>query len=430
MNIACLACLLLIVYGSLTPFQFVFNLTEQMEARSRTVPPSWEQATRVKVISNVLLYIPWGLLLATRRRMLGGTRAGAIIEAGVASIALTVTMEGLQFFTLTRTCQVNDVITNTLGGWIGAAAGACYGPALCRRLLMNLRQRWVSMPASLAAAVLCLMLAADGLAPLMPIRSRSDVGWNLRHSYMHLGKGLAVHPWHHWAVCRVGVFAALAVLFGAACRNPRRRWLRGAAYAAGFAAALEVAKLAIEDREFNIANVVVGAAGAVAGLLLATLLSGRFRRRTVMLLAAWLSVLYLLYREWTPFVFVADWPSMAGKMPTGFNWMPLTDFALNDRTYEAFLHFVKILALMGAILYAACQAGGWFARGGKRTRLVKALCVSAVLGLAMEAGQFLIPGRSPTTTDVLAFIVGGGLGAWTFQISTDASPDGLNLLGQ
>jgi VanZ family protein len=431
LNIVCLACLLLIVYGSLTPFRFAFSWDEQTQARFHEALHSWEHTTRSKVVINVLLYVPWGVLLATRRRLAGGSPLRAFTEATLAALALTFTMESLQLFIPPeRSADLDDVCTNTFGGLLGGLAGAILGPAIYVRSLSNLRHRWTLKPASLAAAVLCLMLAADGLAPLMPIRSRSDLGWNLRHSYMHLGKGLAVHPWHHWAVCRIGVFAALAVLIGAASRNPRRRWLRGAAYAAGFAVALEVAKLAIEDREFNIANVVVGAAGAVVGLLLAMPLSGRLCRRTVMLLAAWLSVLYLLYRQWVPFAFVVDWQAVADKMPSGEFWLPLTDYALVDRSYSDFLHFTRIMVLMAATIYAACQAGGWLVRGGRRLRLAGTLGASAILGLAMELGKFFIPGHTPTTTNMLAFILGGGLGVWTFQISTDVLPDGSQSLGR
>jgi len=42
----------------------------------------------------------------------------------------------------------------------------------------------------------------------------------------------------------------------------------------------------------------------------------------------------------------------------------------------------------------------------------KAALAAGVLGLALELGQFFLPARVPSATDVFCFALGGAIGAW------------------
>jgi hypothetical protein len=68
----------------------------------------------VLLVGNVLLFVPVGFLIALA---IGSTWRGTLL----ASTALSVAIESVQYF-VGRTCDIDDVLLNALGGGLGAAA--------------------------------------------------------------------------------------------------------------------------------------------------------------------------------------------------------------------------------------------------------------------------------------------------------------------
>jgi VanZ family protein len=116
--------LLLIVYGSLYPFDFKPDAVEGgvLQALREL---SWQRAGRGDRISNVLLYLPFGfclfLGLATRLR-----RRVAGVLAVLAGATLSLAIEVAQVYLPIRVPSLTDFTLNTLGTALGATGGAVW----------------------------------------------------------------------------------------------------------------------------------------------------------------------------------------------------------------------------------------------------------------------------------------------------------------
>jgi len=388
--------------------------------------------SRTDLLSNFLLYVPLGVMLAARLRL--GARAGrwsAVLLAAGAASSLSFCVEAVQLLSWTRIASAQDWLLNTIGGGSGAVAGAVFGRATVLRVLRRVRTGFARRPLAPVAGVLLVMLAADGLFPYLPTLDISQLKRGVRASHAAIGPGLAEHPWHHWLVRRGVAFAALAAALGAARRPGKpRRWLGAAVVAGVVATGLEACKPFIVSRSANVGNVLVAWAGAAVGALAGRLLARRLSVRAGAALAAALLTLYLAYLECEPFQFQWDAAAAQQKVPTGAKWLPLYHYAMGARAEDVRL-FARTLLLTAGLAVAVLLARGRDAR--RRVLLLSAVGTGA-LGLGLELLQFLLPGRVPSTTDVLTFALGGAVGAWVYRRIAQRShagsgaPSGYNPL--
>lgn len=78
--------------------------------------PEWFNYSLVEWLSNVAMFVPFGVLVAF---LLG---RGAWWKATLCGFALSASVEGIQYlFFAQRTASVLDLLANTLGALIGAA---------------------------------------------------------------------------------------------------------------------------------------------------------------------------------------------------------------------------------------------------------------------------------------------------------------------
>lgn len=413
----CISYLLLLLYASLMPFDLVAEEPVVREHLRRALG-SWPfghyvHTSRADMLSNFALYVPLGGLLAMRwtvRRTAFRWFCG--FAAGAAACCVSFAVEAGQLWSMTRIASAQDWLVNTCGGFLGAAIGAACGRRAWVSLTRAVRLRLARRPIALVAAALLLILAADGLFPFLPTLDVSQVKAGLRGSHLALSGGFAAHPWHHWPVRRAAVYAVLAALLGAASLDSQRgRFLRGAVLTIGFVLAVEVAKPFIVSRVANIANVVTGAAGAAIGGLSGVALAGRLRRRAASFLAAGLVVIYLVYLEGRPFQFRWEPPAMRQKVPRGAEWLPIYHYAMGARPEDVRL-FCRTLILTAALALAMLLPRS---RPAGRREMAAAVVLAGGLGLCLEALQFLLPGRVPSTTDVCTFALGGLLGTWVHR---------------
>lgn len=150
----------LIVYASCYPFsgwqfQNLVAFTEQIQQW----PRYW---SKFDASMNVLGYIPLGVLLSFSLHP-HLPRRWSWIVALLAGCALSLTMESIQYFIPSRVTSLLDLLTNTLGVFIGALLGVALIPAfLVRDKLHTLRLRWLQHDAPREWVVL-------GLWPLAQI---------------------------------------------------------------------------------------------------------------------------------------------------------------------------------------------------------------------------------------------------------------------
>ena len=408
---------LVLLYGSLVPFdlQGTGEATLRRLDRAASYWPFGRAAvSRRDLASNVLFYVPFGFLVAGRfllRRTEGGS-AVAVVAAFVASLVLTSTVEALQLLSPTRTSSLTDVAANTVGGLLGGVAVAVFLARAWRRRIRQLAAWLACRPVRLAAAAVVILLALDALDPMCPVLHLSELTRNLGDSHLHLASGLRVHPWHHWLVCRVGVYALLAILIGASgSRSSAWRWVVGAGLAVLFAILSEAWKPFVAHRTANAANVVMAACGSAVGAVLAATLDRRLPARTKVAAAVFLLAAYLAYHEWKPFVLVPDVESVLAKMPSAEDWLPLRGYAAGSGGTGEIRLLVRAVSLTAALVFAASLWRRWVARRSRLAVALTAILLAAGLGLVLEAGQFLIAGRYPSPSHVLFFVAGGGVGA-------------------
>ena len=75
------------------------------------------------MISNVLLFMPWGFLLGTWRIKCGTGFLAAMVLGLLSGFLLSGAVECAQLFTPSRTTSLLDLVTNTAGSTLGAAIG-------------------------------------------------------------------------------------------------------------------------------------------------------------------------------------------------------------------------------------------------------------------------------------------------------------------
>ncbi len=421
----CVAYVLLVLYGSLMPFEFT-NDAQTVRLNLSQAFMYWPLSDKLHtpladVLANILLYIPMGFLISTRLavRRGGGTIAGVLIALAIGAAA-SFTVESLQLFEPTRVGAINDIETNSLGALLGGIAGALWGRRgwlLARRYV---RGRMSANPIILAAWILMFILFADAVYPYLPTQDIGDLKHSVKRAIQLCGlAGFQAHPWHYWLVMRVGLYAALTALLASGLkRGARPRWGAAAFWTLAFAAAIEFAKLFIESRNPNPANVVLSACGVAAGALLVRPWAGLVSARGKFILASCLLTVYAVYLEWEPFNFSwGEIRSFRSRLPSGTQWLPLYDYAMQGRGEQVFL-FVRSLALLAALTYAVHFA--WWGKGdgdgtGKWRSALRGALLAGFLSLALETGQFFLPGRVPSLTDVFCFTVGGGIGGLLAQ---------------
>ena len=118
----------------IAPLQFIDDIAR--ETAGSSLATAVRQPVVLQVVFNVLLFVPWGLFV---RRYLGRGILVATASALLGSLLIEVA-QGTGLFGLIgcayRLADVDDLLTNTLGGLIGA-------------LLAPLMLRWMPQPAEL-----------------------------------------------------------------------------------------------------------------------------------------------------------------------------------------------------------------------------------------------------------------------------------------
>lgn len=431
-TVLCLVYIAVIFYGTLLPFDLTADAGAAI-GRLEAELAVWYDGfynSRRDILINFAFFLPLGILLSVRYT--GKSRLAAVLVAGLAGAAVSLTVEFMQLWSPSRTTEVVDLITNTAGSLAGGIIGVTIGRSVSRGLSGEESGKWSLRPLRPVAIVLLVLLVLDATDPFYPVTRKWMLNTNLVNSHLVLNQGLKLHSWHHWLVCRVGMYAVLAVVLGASAMNrSRHRWVYGAVLAAGFALVTESCKPLVEDRAANIANVAVAACGAAIGMLLGMVFHRRLSLAVKAALAAVLLVGYVSYqecrpaREDVPFDFVWDPPAIQAKIPTGNQWLPAHSFAVGKKRVRYVRPIVRILAVMTAFTYALSVCGRL---AGKTTmrRIIKGALLAGCIGVALQLLKLLVPERGPEMARLASFFIGGALGVWLY---THAPPPDLKAAG-
>lgn len=364
----------LIVYGSLYPFQWNF-------AAPRTF--IWRGPIGLTdLIENVLLFLPLGFLLGWDWQQHPHRRAHF---AGwlLLSLAVAGGLQWLQKY-LPRTPAFSDVVFNLLGyalGWgVGTLARWRVGH------LLNRHQHWAQAD-RFTLVLLALWLLAE-LYPLLPSLSVSDVWHNLKSLWQ-------TNPWQprrmllHVGMTTMGL-AAMAHLLRSVQLPQHARLAAGLA-----AAAVLLGKFVVMGQKPGMA-VVVGIAG---GWLLWRLLD-TLPKRLRWTSTAWVTVL--------TYVLDAVWPWQWQAVPDPMGWVPFSA-SLATTVQSAVATRALECLCFGTIIWSTVRNGAL---------LVGLTLCTALMAFAGEWLQRYLPTRTPEITSaVLALAMG-----WLVHVCTAARP--------
>jgi glycopeptide antibiotics resistance protein len=115
-----------ILYGSFYPFGFYAH-HDPRGPLGVLLDSGLRPASQNDVVSNVLLYIPFGFFAAYA---LEKRRLAVVLGATLAGFALSLLVELLQFYDMGRYQEISDICSNTVGALLGAAAAAALGRRL------------------------------------------------------------------------------------------------------------------------------------------------------------------------------------------------------------------------------------------------------------------------------------------------------------
>lgn len=401
---------LFILYGSFFPFRFSVAPAVVQENVSRAqVYPFVNGKRKFSVLdtaSNVLLFVPFGFLVAGSGGAPGGRRrwASAVVAGGVLGCGFGILIEVGQLFAPGRTGSLVDVAANTAGALAGAAAAAFLLSGAEGRLAAGIRRRVREEPALLPLGLLAAALIVDSAYPFALTLDVSTAWGNLRKAQWIPLADPGRRFWGDLIMDRVVPWALLAAL----ARRVAQRPLPGAApalltwgAASLFAAALEAGKLFVHGRAPHVDNVLLAAAGALLGVSLVPALA---RSRGVRARPAWallaLATLLLVYSELTPFRFAVS-PGALHARVARIEWLPLASYYRTDPPSALFDLWNKLL-LSGFFGYAVAAARGPRGLGSATAGLL--------IGAALEAAQVAAVARVASVTDVLIFGLGAGIG--------------------
>lgn len=356
-----------IIYGTLYPFDF--HVPGNGAGALATLLGTWDETPgRGDFLTNIVLYVPFGVFGVLAIRKERGALAGRAALIVLLGTALSISLELGQYFEAGRDTAAHDVYANALGAVLGSFAGC----------LARARMGWPSSgDAKLAVnrfpALLLLTWMSYRLYPFVPT---IDL-----HKYWNALKPVILHPasvapydlYRHAAV-----WLTLGILVEAI--TGRRRFpLLFALFIGGVLSA----------RVFIIGTILSQAEIAGAGLALFLAVAFGVHRRAWVI--AVLLGAYVIALRLEPFQF---------RLPPGhFELVPFLSFMLGSNDVNV-LSFLEKFFLYGSLVWL-------LAASGLRVRWATA-SVAAVL-LLTSLAETCLPGRSAEVTDALMALMAGAI---------------------
>ena len=412
---------LFVVYGTCLPFDFSGDLSSIADAARLLLRDMGQLYSLPDVVSNVLLFVPWGALLAARALLGGRSRAGGLTAATFAGLSLSVGVEILQLVQPQRTPSILDVFNNTAGAFCGGLLGVLIVRRLWRPSAAAIARSVAARPLACIALVAVAMIV---LAGMQPFNVSLDVG-DLKASVQSArvvpfgdavrGSG-ATYPW--WKCLKDLLAWALvggAVALAAWERIRRSTPAFAAAVVGGGAVAIliEIGQLVMPPRGTDATTVLFALFGSAAGALMAWTLGFRRPQR------CWLPAL----AAWSGMLGVSAWTPPPYALPQTFSWIALVPF-------HAYYARMDVNAVADLIRESAVMVpfGAFWAFRFPRQRL-GVIAAGLVAGSVLEIGQLFVTARTPDITDALTAAIGAKIGwmLWQRGVAARASVLGAGL---
>ena len=370
----------LVIYGSLFPLHGWQHANFDF---SRLLSEPWpEDLPRADLLTNVLVYIPVGLLVAWVLR-LRLTLFTAFVLASVAGILLSLGLELMQLALPNRVSSSLDLLANGAGSLMGAALGILHAGVPIAAPLFALRRHWFKPGALIDVGLVAVFFWV--LSQLSPFVPSIDIA-NLRNGLSPLWQTLnhleRLQPYQ--AASYAFYIAGLGFFVARLLRSERLFYLPFFM----FVGVVLILKVPVVGRQLSLEALIgMGAAMVLVGLFkhgprlttsaaVATILAGVVTASLWAEQGAWSQI-------FQPF----NWVPFSAQMT---NIIGLPDILADLWPFLA----LAVLANLGSRGYARTIV---FIVGG--TALFS-------LALALEFQQQTIAGRSPDITDALLALIG------------------------
>jgi glycopeptide antibiotics resistance protein len=411
-----------IIYGTMFPFRFDLDAAEVRRKLEVLSGSFGRPISRTDVVSNVLLFLPFGLLISSHLERGGAGLGMTVGVAALGGLALSALVECVQLLLPSRVPSLVDLASNTAG----AALGASLGWPLIRRAWPSwspaLRRFLARRPMAACAMATGMGLGLAGLAPFDVSLDLGDVKAALNRARpIPFGPPLRgpMPPAKTWSGAVEGLTWVLAhglltlALGEAGWRGPLVI-PKAMALCGALSLGIGGSQLVISSRTVDMTSVLIAVMGSMLGAIAVTR-SPRREPRDWSAPALWLWGVAVLLASWTPPILAgpSTWSLPPSRLVPFWVYSERTDvYALAD-LFNQVLGFIPLGALLAAR----------DARGSLR----RALLLGFGIGLVLEAGQITLADRTADITDALLAAYGAVLGAWLLRWGASIRGDDIGL---
>jgi len=397
---------LFILYATMLPFDFsatgdlirlrVFRLWERP---LRGGGGSWHD-----IYSNVLLFMPWGFLLAVCRVERASSWLAALALALLTGVGLSGSVEFVQLFAPGRYTSLVDLVANTFGSVVGALIGWPLARWIWPIASVRIRQLLLSRPLAAGALAAMVGLLVASLAPTYvkheALRTEAKVK-GIRLTPF----GLLVGERTQTAALRWGAetltWMLIGGLFCLAARESGRDGPRTigwtVARAGCLSLVLEIIQIFVPGRAVYTTSVALAVVGSALGAATVAQSSTRDSHRWIMPgLAIWSVASFL--SAWSPFSFA--WP-----VPPFWRTEMLVPFW----SYFGSRNLEDLTDVIGQVL-VFLPLGAFLAAHSWRQTFFGTVFFGFFVGLLLESGQVFLPDRTADMSDAISAAAGAGLG--------------------
>ncbi|HEX5606573.1 MAG TPA: VanZ family protein [Candidatus Binatia bacterium] len=407
-----------ILYGCFIPFHFNFDpnfvrwrwvvfVTESLH--EDIARPSLSD-----IVSNILLFVPFGILSVWARRADRTDRAGflAILSTTVYGLLFAIIIESGQTVAPGRDPSIRDAACNGFGAFIGAVCATVFIRDYRKYLQSEFIRVLFRTPSLLLLAYLICGILLDSYFPFEVTLDVSSVWHNLKNSQILPFRSTSDAYWLNLWVDKGIPYGVIAYLFLTNLRPSSRLLTVGLAWLLTIvmACAIELGKLFFAGRAFYSDNVAIASVGALLGVLLlprfCAVASVKRHREAIWFM---LFLGFLVYFELSPFDWVA--PSELRGRFSAIEWLPFKSYYYGEPIAALFDLQKKVYSFIPFGFFAAGFVSAH--APGRSRQKTASLCFLVAAGL--ELFQIGLRSRIPSTGDVIIF----SLSAWAGTVLFD-----------
>jgi len=415
---------LLIVYGSFLPFYF--NLDPNFLAWRWDTFVSSPVVPQVRnllpdVISNILLFVPWGFLWVAvgKERQIFRSHAAPLV-IGALGLLLGLSIECGQTLSPFRSPSKLDALCNGAGAVVGATFGYFFLRAARKNRGRGLRQLLSERPSLILLLILLLALAFEAAYPFRFTLDLSMISANLRRASFAYSARRNLWLGHGDWVAKLLFFTAVGFLLRQILKRQHEtvRCVTIWVLSSLFGLLLEIAKVFVIGRIPRIENVLLAAAGSLVGICVVPKLAAldmvkRHPKEFLLLLTLGL----IAYFELEPFFWVNS-----REIPRRIAAIERIPFITYYYVHPSVAVFDIAKKLFLSIPFGFVLAAWYTSTRPSKPALLRTTVTGTLLALVLETGQIWVRSRTPSVTDILLIGFGSWLGALAFACYRALTP--------